>query len=89
MAAFAILGTQIARTKIEIFSPKEKSDPYRFELKGLVTSEKDQDWVASIMRGIAHITTKKPEIKNSYTTIIEILDSLHADKKVEEFKPKL
>jgi hypothetical protein len=58
------------------------------KVKGSVADEKSQDWLASIMRGIAHITTKKPETKNSYTTIIEILDTMHTDKKVEDFKPK-
>ncbi len=48
----------------------------------------NQAWVASIMRGVAHITSKKPETKASYTTIIEVLDDLHEERKVESFKPE-
>lgn len=58
------------------------------KLKGSVGLEKDQNWLEGIMRGVATITDKKPETKNSYTTIIEVLDDLHATKKVEDFKPK-
>jgi hypothetical protein len=58
------------------------------KLKGKVGEKKDQDWLSSIMRGIATITDKKPETKNSYTTIIGVLDELHESKKVAEFKPK-
>ena len=51
-------------------------------------TEVQKNKLTSLMRGIANITEIKPETKNSYTTIIEALDAIDPEKKVEDFKPK-
>ncbi len=69
---------------------KMLDDLKKLKSDGGVGNDKEKKGkLESIMRGIAFITDKKPETKAAFTSISEVVDTMHPDgKKVESFKPK-